>query len=258
MKELECDFLATGHYAKIKPLGGRRSGLFAGADALKDQSWFLFTLKPEILPRLLFPVGEMSKQEVRDIALKKALPVFGKKDSTGICFVGKGDYRSFVESYVGRGQGQGQRQGQAPSSVGFCPGSLRESATGRILGKHPGIHHFTIGQRKGLGISSHRPLFVVRIDSESGDVFLGGEQELYSRTARLRDLHWLDRAREGESLHVKVRFRDRGSLAYLRKSQDSWFLEFKEPKKALCPGQPAVFYRKGGQVLGGGAIQSAF
>ena len=247
MDELECDVLATGHYAQIKPLGKGRYGLFAGKDSLKDQSWFLFTLEPALLKRLLFPVGEMSKSEVRDTALKKALPVFKKKDSTGICFVGKGNYRSFVEDYT-------QKKALSPS---FRAGYFKDKATGRVLGRHPGIHHFTIGQRKGLGLSFDRPRFVVHIDSQNGDVFIGEEKDLYARSALLRDLHWLDKAKEGEELHVKVRFHDKGSPAHVKNKGDSWLLEFAEPKKALAPGQSAVFYRKGGQVLGGGTIQSA-
>ena len=243
MEELECDFLATGHYAKICPLKDGGYGLFTSTDSFKDQSYFLFTLNPEILPRLLFPIGSLNKKEVREIAIRKALPVFGKKDSTGICFIGKGDYRSFVEAYANK------NKLKLPEK-----GSFRCYPTGEILGEHEGIHHFTIGQRKGLGISSNKALFVVKIDKESSEVWLGEEKDLYSHAAEVTDVHWLDKAEEGEKLNVKVRFHDIGSPAYIYKNKEGYLLKFVKPKKALTPGQSAVFYRDR-QVLGGGVIQ---
>lgn len=243
MEELECDFLATGHYAKVCPLGNGGYGLFTSADSFKDQSYFLFTLNPKLLPRLLFPVGSLNKKEVREIAVKKALPVFGKKDSTGVCFIGKGNYRSFIESYAK------QNDLELPEK-----GSLKYYPTGEILGEHKGIHHFTIGQRKGLGISSNKALFVVKIDKENSEVWLGEEKDLYSHAVEVTDVHWLSEASQGEKLHVKVRFHDTGSPAYIYKNKDSCLLKFIKPKKALTPGQSAVFYRDR-QVLGGGVIQ---
>ena len=243
MLELECDFLATGHYAKILPLEKEGYGLFAGDDSLKDQSYFLFSLKREILPRLLFPIGSLNKKEVREIALQKALPVFAKKDSTGICFVGSGSYKSFVEHYA--------KQHKIPLPK---KGLLRRFPDGKSLGEHPGIHGFTIGQRKGLGLSSTQPLFVVHIDRKSGEVWLAEEQDLYSHTAEVSDLNWLEEVKDGELLNVKVRFRDTGSAAHIYKQKDSCLLKFIKPKKALTPGQSAVFYR-GSRVLGGGSIQ---
>ena len=243
MEELECDFLATGHYAKIQKLKGGKYGLFTSLDSFKDQSYFLFTLKLELLPKLLFPVGDLNKKEVREIAVQKALPVFGKKDSTGICFIGKEGYRPFVEDYAHKNKLElGEK------------GLLKLYPTGEILGEHKGIHHFTIGQRKGLGVSSNKPLFVVKIDKS--EVWLGGEKDLYSQAAEVVNVHWLDRAEPGEKLNVKVRFHDKGSLAHVYKNKDSYLIRFVEPKKALTPGQSAVFYRKR-QVLGGGIIHKA-
>lgn len=242
MEELECDFLATGHYAKIRKLKGGRYGLFTSSDSFKDQSYFLFTLNPQILPRLLFPVGSLNKKEVRKIAIKKALPVFEKKDSTGICFIGKESYRPFVESYAKKNKLELTKKGH-----------LKHYPTGEILGEHKGIHHFTIGQRKGLGVSSNTALFVVKIDKEKQEVWLGEEEHLYSHTAEVVNVHWLDEAKSGEKLNVKVRFHDTGSPAYIYKNKDSYLLKFIQPKKSLTPGQSAVFYRDR-QILGGGTI----
>lgn len=242
MEELECDFLATGHYARICFLEKDRYGLFTSIDSIKDQSYFLFTLHPQLLPRLLFPVGSLNKKEVREIAVKRALPVFGKKDSTGVCFIGKGGYRSFVENYA--------RQNKLKNPK---TGLLKYYPTGEILGKHKGIHNFTIGQRKGLGVSSNKAMFVIQIDRKNRNVWLGEEKDLYSHSAEVINVHWLDEARQGEKLNVKVRFHDRGSPAYIYKDKDSYLLKFIEPKKSLTPGQSAVFYR-GRQVLGGGVI----
>ena len=232
MQELDCDFLATGHYAKIQHLKNGKYGLFTSLDSAKDQSYFLFTLDPKILPKLLFPIGSLNKKEVREIAIKKALPVFDKKDSTGICFINKGDYRSFVEDYADKNKLELPKKGL-----------LKHYPTGETLGEHTGIHNFTIGQRKKLGVSSNKALFVVKIDKENSEIWLGEEKNLYSDTAEITDVHWLDPAKPGEKLNVKVRFHDTGSPAYLYKNKNSYFLKFIEPKKSLTPGQSAVFYR---------------
>lgn len=244
MKELECDFLATGHYAKIQKIKKGKYGLFTSSNSFKDQSYFLFTLDPKLLPHLLFPIGSLSKANVREIALKKALPIFGKKDSTGICFIGKEGYRPFVEQYANKNKLTLPKKGL-----------LKHYPTGDILGNHNGIHHFTIGQRKGLGISSDKPLFVIQIDKTNSEVWLGQEKDLYSQTAKLVDVHWLDKAHPGEKLNVKVRFQDAGSPAYIHKNKNSYCVKFIQPKKSLTPGQSAVFYRDQ-QVLGGGVIQN--
>ena len=243
MEDLECDFLATGHYAQIKRLKNGKYGLFTSSNSLKDQTYFLFSLRPELLPRLLFPVGSMDKKEVRKIAFEKALPVFEKKDSTGICFVGKNDYKGFIDDYVNKNQIKASKKGL-----------LKHFPSGEQIGEHEGIHHFTIGQRKGLGVSSNKPLFVVKIDSAHQEVWLGEEKNLYSSYVEVGETHWLDEARSGEKLDVKVRFRDPASPAYIYKKPHSYLLKFLTPKKAVTPGQSAVFYR-GGQILGGGVIQ---
>lgn len=241
MKELECDYLATGHYAQVKTLKDGKHGLFTSDDSWKDQTYFLYTLDPKILPQLLFPVGSLQKEEVRKIAEKKSLPVFNKKDSTGICFVASNNYRSFLESYL-------------PKKDLPKKGEIKFYPNGELLGEHQGIHQFTIGQRKGLGVFYKVPLYVVKIDSQTNEVWLGEDKNLYSQKAEVKDLHFLDKVQEGETLKVKIRFQDKGSSANLYKEKDDvYLLEFLEPQRSITAGQAAVFYR-GSQLIGGGFI----
>ncbi len=244
MEELECDYLATGHYAKIQKLKNGRYGLFTSSDTWKDQTYFLFTLKPELLSRLLFPVGSLSKEKVRQIAEKKSLPVFKKKDSTGICFVTSRNYRDFIESYI-------------PKKEFPSKGLLKLYPTGEILGEHQGIHNFTIGQRKGLGISYFYPLHVIKIDAKKSEVWLGKKSLLYSDKAEIGDVHFLDDVKEGEQLKIKIRFQDPGSMASIYKKSQGCRLEFLKPQRSITPGQSAVFYR-GHQLVGGGFIRKDF
>lgn len=240
MEELECDYLATGHYASIKKLENGKYGLFTSADTWKDQTYFLYTLDPKILPRLLFPVGSLNKEEVREMAKKKSLPVFNKKDSTGICFVTSKNYRKFIESYI-------------PKKEIPQKGLLKLHPEGKILGEHKGIHNFTIGQRKGLGVSHSAPLHVVKIDKDKGEVWLGEQEFLYSQQAEVKDLHFLDEIKDGEKIKVKIRFHDKGSEAHLYKEKDFYRLKFLEPQRSITPGQSAAFYRDK-QLIGGGFI----
>ena len=243
MRELDCDWLATGHYARVKPLKSGRYGLFVSDDPLKDQTYFLFTIDPCLLPKLLFPLAALKKEAVREIALKKALPVFNKKDSTGICFAGAGgSYRDFIEERLSGGPNVPKK------------GRIKRYPSGEILGRHGGIHHFTIGQRKGLGVScGSKPLYVVKIDSAAGEIWLGEEKFLYSREAEVTDLHFLDEVEDGEKLDVKIRFHHPGAPAVVHKTPAACRLEFLEPQKAVTPGQSAVFYR-GSRLVGGGVI----
>ena len=241
MEELECDFLATGHYAEIKSLKNGKYGIFTSSDNLKDQTYFLFTIPTTLLPKLLFPVGGLPKPKVRAIAEEKNLPVFGKKDSTGICFVGSESYKKFIENQNPR----------------FKKGALKLYPTGELLGEHTGIHQFTIGQRKGLSVSLNHPLFVIKINKDTGEVWLGKESHLYAKGAKLTDIHLLDDIQEGERLKVKIRFRHEGCLVEISKTEDSFYMQFIEPQKAVTPGQSAVFYR-GRQLVGGGFITKSF
>lgn len=240
MKELDCEFLATGHYAKVVESTTGRPVIETSTDDWKDQTYFLFTLNPEVIPQLLFPVGGMKKPEVRSLAEDRDLVVARKKDSTGICFIGEAGYSQFIEDNVEADQ--------------LRPGDLRRFPSGEVLSKHSGIHNFTYGQRKGLGVSSDRPLYVVKIDGESHDVWLGEEQDLYSREASLKGMHWIDSCEDGEVLKVKIRFAHKGSLAKITKQKDEILLNFLEPQRSITPGQAAVIYRDN-RLVGGGWIQ---
>jgi tRNA-specific 2-thiouridylase len=241
MQELECDFLATGHYAQVRQ-GALGAEIHTSEDSWKDQTYFLFTLKKEILPKLLFPVGHLQKPQVRKIAEEKNLMVHRKKDSTGICFVGDRGYGEFVKDYVGT------------RALEQKKGFFRRFPEGEIVGAHAGIHLFTYGQSRGLGLDHHEKLFVVKIDSDTNTVWLGEEKHIYKDRLQLRDSHWLSDLQRGEKVRVKVRYQHSGALARVERLHDGGVeVIFDEPQRAITPGQAAVFYREK-QLLGGGWI----
>ena len=247
MQELDCDFLATGHYAKIGPGPDGRSMIVTSDDSWKDQTYFLFTIDPNVVPRLMFPIGHLNKAEVRAIAEDKGLLIARKKDSTGICFVGNQGYSQFIETHADRSR--------------FIRGVVKMYPSGEVLSRHDGIHHFTYGQRKGLGVqtrgSTEKPLFVLRIDASSGDVWVGDEEHLFSRSVKIKDTRLLGSVVEGERLKVKIRYAHKGEYGVLKSIPDQpgeFEVEFDEPVRAVTPGQAAVFYREA-QLVGGGWIQ---
>lgn len=242
MRELECDYIATGHYARVEK--GRRGQLEVqtSEDSWKDQTYFLFTLDPALLPKLLFPVGHMNKADVRKYAEEKGLVVARKKDSTGICFVGNQGYGNFIESQV------------AKSEIEALRGDLRRFPTGEILGKHSGIHHYTYGQSKGLGLDYHEKLFVLKIDPQNKNVWVGDEKYLYRQNLKIDRLHLLQDFEDGETLDVKIRYQQRGSPARVYREGDQVRVEFLEAQRAVTPGQAAVFYRHR-SLVGGGWIR---
>ena len=244
MRELECDFIATGHYARMEYVDSSDKDpvprLISSVDDWKDQTYFLFTLQRDILKHILFPVGHLKKPEVRAIAEAKGLTVAKKKDSTGICFIGKGGYKQFIEDRV------------APDLL--KPGQFKQYPDGKVLGEHPGIHHFTYGQRKGLGIATGEPIFVVRIDPATSTVWLGAEEHLFSDQLSIKDTNWLSEPREDEEYTVKIRFQHKGAPARVKRGEGGRFeLAFTKPQRSVTPGQAAVFYR-GRQLIGGGWI----
>ncbi len=240
MKELGCDYLATGHYAqKIKTEEGKTQ-IYTSSDTWKDQTYFLFTLKPEIIDHLLFPVGTWTKPELRKYAEDKEIGVAQKKDSTGICFIGKSGYKKFIEDHV--------------ADDLYTPGDIKKFPSGKVLGQHSGIHNFTYGQRKQLGVSSNVPLYVIKTDASNGDVWLGEEESLYSSEAYIENTNWLDSFSDEDVLDVKVRFQHKGAPAKLKKEGQGYKLVFESPQRAITPGQAAVVYRNS-QLLGGGWIR---
>jgi tRNA-uridine 2-sulfurtransferase len=258
MHELECDFIATGHYAQVKyrdmpddspgdrataavVAGTAQAQIVTSTDDWKDQTYFLFTMDPKLIPRLLFPIGHLKKEEVRKIAEQQSLTNARKKDSTGICFVGSQNYSEFIAGQV------------APSLL--MKGKLRRYPGGEVITEHEGIHHFTYGQRKGLGIAVGEPVFVLKIDAATRDVWVGEEKYLFSKTAQIEKTQFLDEWDADEIFKVKIRFQHKGTQAKLRKSEvpGKYEIEFLEPVRAVTPGQAAVIYRDS-QLLGGGWI----
>lgn len=241
MKELECDYLATGHYAKTYINEKGEAQILTSDDSWKDQTYFLFTMQKELISKLLFPIGHLNKTEVRKIAEQKELVVARKKDSTGICFVGNSGYDNFIESQVSKEQ------------IKKLAGQIRRYPSGELMGDHNGIHHYTIGQSKGLGMTYHEKLFVLKIDAETKTVWVGDEEHLFSHVANVRNPHFLSDIKDGEVLRVKVRYQHKGSPARVFKTETGLKMEFIEPQRAITPGQAAVIYRDQ-QLVGGGWI----
>jgi tRNA-specific 2-thiouridylase len=237
---LGADYVATGHYARIErdPISGRAL-LKRGVDASKDQSYFLFTLTQEQLSHAMFPVGELRKSEVRDQARALGLPVAEKHDSHEICFVPDGDQAAFVERYTG----------------GPAPGAITD-VTGRVIGRHDGVHRFTVGQRKGLGLSSPIPLYVVGIDADAATVTVGPREALQRTQLTASDVNWMSGVAPaaGTRVTAQIRYRHREAAATLCPLDDDRAeLTFDEPQSAIAPGQAVVFY-DGDVVVGGGWI----
>ena len=238
-KERRLDHVATGHYARIvREERDGRAALFRGADSAKDQSYFLFALSHDQLAHSLFPLGEMHKSDVRKLARTLGLPVADRLESQDICF---GDYKALVESYARENE---------------LSGGDVVDRSGKVLGRHSGIHGVTIGQRKGLGISASRPLYVVDIDEESKRVVVGMKEELGCKGLIAENINWIESFDEGEiAAEVQIRYRSPAVACVVRRAaEETSEVRFTEDFPAVTPGQAAVFYR-GDQLLGGGWIE---
>jgi tRNA-specific 2-thiouridylase len=240
-RALGAEAVATGHYARIAvdPATGEHH-LHRARDAAKDQSYFLFDLSQEQLRDARFPLGELTKDEVRERARALGLATADKPESQEICFVPDGDYASVVEAL---------RPGAVPGDGEIVDGA------GRVLGRHGGIHRFTVGQRRGLGLASDERLYVRSLDAERNRVVVGTDAELAVRGARLRGVRWIGAPPAGPALAtVRIRYRHPGVPARIEAGADGgadvWF---DAPVAAVAPGQAAVFYA-GDRVLGGGWI----
>lgn len=248
MEELGCDYLATGHYARIEADEKGRASIFTSADDFKDQTYFLFTIEPELVPRLIFPIGHLKKPAVRSEAERMGFETARKKDSTGICFVGNKGYDRFIEENVDAKQ------------ISKMAGTIRRYPLGEVMGRHTGFHRFTYGQGKGLGLDHHEKLFVLKTDPQTNTVWIGEEKYLYQSELRLRDLHLLhpdaSSEIEGQSFDVKIRYSLKGARAKLLREGPHWKLQFEEPQRAVTPGQAAVLYQNQ-KLLGGGWILPA-
>jgi tRNA-specific 2-thiouridylase len=245
-RQIGADRIATGHYARNRfdPVRDRWV-LSRPADKSKDQTYFLFGLTQEQLSRTMFPLGEMQKPAVREMAADHGLELAQKPDSQEICFIPGGSYSQFLKAYLDE---QGR---ELPDSSGELIAS-----SGEILGHHEGIHGFTVGQRKGLGISSPAPLYVLNIHSDSHAVEVGTDDQLYTRTLTADRLNWVSIPEPAEPIRVaiKIRHRHEPAPATLRvTSHDRIEATFDEPQRAITPGQSAVFYQDD-EVAGGGWI----
>jgi tRNA-specific 2-thiouridylase len=215
------------------------------ADLAKDQTYFLFGLTQEQLAHTLFPLGRLTKPEVREIARQHGLSLAEKPDSQEICFIPGGDYKQFLTAYL---EEQGER---LPETDGELVAS-----NGKVLGRHEGIFNFTVGQRKGLGVSSPLPLYVLQIDPASHQVTVGSDDELATRTLRARDLNWISIPELTAPMRVQIKIRHRHEPAWATlepNGTDEVLATFDEPQRAVTPGQSAVFY-DGDEVVGGGWI----
>jgi tRNA-specific 2-thiouridylase len=240
---LGADFLATGHYARIHRKH-QEFELLRAIDSTKDQSYVLYGLGQHALSRLMFPLGELTKTEVRDIARRAGLRTADKPDSYEICFVPNEDYRQFISEEV-------------PAEA--RPAGPIRHVDGRVLGQHKGLPFYTIGQREGLGVAVGSPLYVSGIDTATNTLVVGGKENVLSKTFLVREVSWV----AGKAPHlptsasVKIRSKHADAPAVLRAHSSGIEVEFDAAQSAITPGQAAVFYQ-GDVVLGGGIINHAF
>jgi tRNA-uridine 2-sulfurtransferase len=245
-QQIGAERVATGHYARVvyDEVRGRWL-LKRPADLSKDQTYFLFGLTQDQLSRTLFPIGDMTKPAVRELARKHGLALAEKPDSQEICFVPGGDYKRFIDAYLAE-------QGETlPDTAGDLV-----TTSGEVIGEHPGIHNFTVGQRKGLGVATGSPLYVIQISGADKQVIVGGDEHLYSRTLRAKRVNLISIADLTEPMRVAVKIRHRHEPAPAtieRAAPDEILVTFDEPQRAVTPGQAAVFYY-GNVVVGGGWI----
>jgi tRNA-specific 2-thiouridylase len=244
--EIGAERIATGHYARLtRDEATGRYRLLRSVDTTKDQTYFLFGLTQEQLSRSLFPLGELTKEQVRAIARERKLPVAEKPESQEICFVPTGSYREFIEAYLAE---QGKKSGEQVGEI--------VSTDGRVLAEHAGVHNYTVGQRKGLGFATGEPLYVIQIDRAENRVVVGKNEELFHQRFVVRDVNWIRPVTEGETLPAQVKIRNKHVAAPAQveaTSMSAAVVEFIEPQRAITPGQAAVFY-DGDEVIGGGWI----
>ncbi|HLJ27578.1 MAG TPA: tRNA 2-thiouridine(34) synthase MnmA [Candidatus Angelobacter sp.] len=248
-RQIGADLLATGHYARCEFDPERNRWLLKrAADPAKDQTYFLFGLTQEQLSRTRFPLGEMTKPQVRETARRHELALAEKPDSQEICFVPGGDYKKFIDAYLAE-------QGDSlPDTSGDIV-----TRQGEVLGHHEGIHTFTVGQRKGLGVATGSPLYVININGEKGQVTVGGSDDLLSRTLIAHKMNWIsiEALREPIRVRAKIRHRHEPAPAVVENAGNGEVrVTFDEPQRAITPGQAVVFF-DGDLVVGGGWIAEA-
>lgn len=240
-QELEADFVATGHYARVEQDESGRYRLLKGRDPNKDQSYFLFSLRQKDLSKILFPVGDLTKPEVRELARKYNLKTKDKPESQEICFVPNDDPGAFIESYAQVGE----------------PGDFID-LEGKVLGRHRGIHHYTIGQRRGIQVAMGKRFYVQKIDAALNQVTLAEDQELFNDRLFASQVSWVGyQPKAEEVIQAKIRYRSQAEKCRVICLEEGKFeVDFEEAQRAISPGQAIVFYQ-GDEVLGGGWIDQA-
>lgn len=238
-KELGCDFIATGHYAKTEfSIEHQKWVLKKSRNERKDQSYVLWNMPKGLIEHILFPLADFeNKEEIRQMARKKHLKVANKPDSEDICFIPDGNYKTFLENHS-------EKKSQRGNIV---------NSRGEILGKHNGLYYYTIGQRKGLGIAHKTPLFVLGFNREKNEVIVGEEQELYTKEVLVEEINllFMDEILEPMEVDVKTRYSTKAARAKIAQEKNYIKVTFEEPQRAITPGQSAVFYQKE-IVVGGG------
>jgi tRNA-specific 2-thiouridylase len=267
-KTADASQVATGHYARVKFDEDRgRWLLLRAVNRAKDQSYFLFELTQEQLSYAMFPLGEMTKEETRAIAAAAGLPTAQKPESQEICFIPDGNYARFIERYLE--EDSAKRVGendlpvfnQPPVQIGkldaskLTPGDIVTTA-GEVIGRHQGIHRYTVGQRRGIGVSSPDPLYVVRVDAKNNRVVVGSSDDLLKRETVIERVNWIAIEDLNEPIRVDVKIRSRAEEAQAtvsKRDDGSVVVTFDEAQRAVTPGQAAVFYDDD-VVVGGGWI----
>lgn len=255
--------IATGHYARVTKLDNGRYTIKKSVTQAKDQTYALYNLTQEQLAHTLMPVGEYTKEEIRSIALEQRLPVANKPDSQEICFVPDQDYAGFIENYLV--ENEIVRDNRQLSQLttgrdtlnGLTPGNYVSTA-GEVLGRHRGLIHYTVGQRKGLDLAMGQPVFVLELKSETNEVVIGNAKEVFSDRLYANQLNFMAiEDLEGEmEVEAKIRYSHKGARCNIKRiAEDEVLCVFEEPQRAVTPGQAVVFYRDN-YVIGGGTIIS--
>ena len=236
-----ADYMATGHYARVRTGADGYRQLLKGLDPGKDQSYVLSVLNQEQLQHALFPIGELAKSKVRELAESYGLPVADRSDSQDLCFLAGGDYRDFLKRHESQGLEAGQIQNQA----------------GDVIGEHSGMAAYTIGQRRGLGLSSPEPLFVIHKDVERNALVVGPRESLGRSSLIAESMNWLDGMppADGLAVHVKIRYQARPAAGRCTNLGAVARIDFEQPQQGITPGQWAVVY-DGDRVLGSGTIRA--
>jgi tRNA-specific 2-thiouridylase len=244
---LGCEKVATGHYARVEfAETTNRYRLLRGRDSNKDQSYFLWELTQDQLSRAMFPLGELSKNDARQAARESHLAVAEKKESQEICFVPDGDYAGFIDRYLAAEEQTDRLHGDGEIVT----------TDGTVLGTHRGVHRYTIGQRRGIGVANPRPLYVLAVDADGNRVVVGSDDELLSDEFTAAGVNWiaLDNPRDPVRAAVRIRYRHNAAAATITPQPHGRArVTFDEPQRAITPGQATVFYR-GDEVVGGGWI----